>query len=86
MLLSTFCTPFIRGCLSLKEAIENGKFQELKCDIRNILMDLMGCFQNIEQYFILDSRFIPIMKERAFTAILLKTCKGMGFMIFASIT
>ena len=49
MMLSTFFNPFLMKCKSLLETINLGNQEGFKADLMNILLDLMGCFQIIEQ-------------------------------------
>ena len=49
MMLSTFFNPFLMKCKSLLERINLGINEVFTADLMNILFDLMGCFQIIEQ-------------------------------------
>lgn len=36
----------------MKEAMKSGENQSYKLEMLNILFDLMGCFQTIEQFYL----------------------------------
>lgn len=51
-LLTTFFEPFLLKCDKMKEAMKSGENQSYKLEMLNILFDLMGCFQTIEQFYL----------------------------------